>query len=54
MKVIMFIFAILAMACASLAFVPTMPTPGPRGRPFPTFPGQGPFNPRQHWPVVRY
>nr|ACH90410.1 abaecin [Apis cerana cerana]ACH90418.1 abaecin [Apis cerana cerana]ACH90420.1 abaecin [Apis cerana cerana] len=49
MKVVIFIFALLATICAAFAYVP-LPNIPPGRRPFPTFPGQGPFNPKIKWP----
>ncbi|CAL7935041.1 unnamed protein product [Xylocopa violacea] len=49
MKVAIFILAVFAALCSVFAFVPNMPVPT-RGKQFPTFPGQGPFNPRATWP----
>lgn len=51
MKVVIFIFALLATICAAFAYVPLPNVPQPGRRPIPTFPGQGPFNPKIKWPV---
>lgn len=51
MKVVIFILALLATICVVFAYVPLPNIPQPARRPFPTFPGQGPFNPKIKWPV---
>ncbi|XP_076762943.1 abaecin [Xylocopa sonorina] len=53
MKAVMFVLAVFAALCSVFAFVPTMPVPTSRPRQFPTFPGQGPFNPKVGWPYPR-
>ncbi|KOX74422.1 Abaecin [Melipona quadrifasciata] len=53
MKVVTFIFVLLATICAIFAiYVPSSNIPPQRRRPFPTFPGQGPFNPKINLPRV--
>ncbi|CAD1479620.1 unnamed protein product, partial [Heterotrigona itama] len=50
MKTVTFIFVLLAAVCAIFAYVPPNYVPSPGRRPFPTFPGHGPFNPKIKWP----
>ncbi|XP_033205111.2 abaecin [Bombus vancouverensis nearcticus] len=50
MKAVMFIFIMLATVCAILAFVPYNPPRPGQSKPFPSFPGHGPFNPKIQWP----
>ncbi|XP_043604743.1 uncharacterized protein LOC122577483 [Bombus pyrosoma] len=50
MKAVMFIFVMLATICAILAFVPYNPPRPGQSKPFPSFPGHGPFNPKIQWP----
>lgn len=54
MKVVIFVFALLATICAAFAYVPLSNIPQPASRPLPTFYGQGPFNPKNKWPVCIY
>ncbi|KAK1128096.1 hypothetical protein K0M31_003581 [Melipona bicolor] len=52
MKIVTFIFVLLATICAIFAiYVPPNNIP-PGRRPFPSFPGQGPFNPKIKWPSL--
>ncbi|XP_017790090.1 PREDICTED: abaecin-like [Habropoda laboriosa] len=48
MKVATCIFILLAAICAVFAYRSPVQRPGPAT--FPTFPGQGTFNPKVGWP----
>ncbi|XP_017876439.1 abaecin-like [Ceratina calcarata] len=49
MRIVVFVFALFATMCSVFAYVPPVRRPI-GGSQFPTFPGQGPFNPRLRWP----
>ncbi|XP_025074443.1 abaecin-like [Pogonomyrmex barbatus] len=47
MRLHLFIFALLLTVMAAFAYKSTVRSPPPGGwKPFPTFPGQGPYNPK--------
>ncbi|TGZ56531.1 abaecin-like [Temnothorax curvispinosus] len=51
MKFYLFIFALLLAVMAILGYVPPVRRQPPGGwKPFPTFPGQGPYNPKIRFP----
>ncbi|KAL0110300.1 hypothetical protein PUN28_013744 [Cardiocondyla obscurior] len=51
MKLHLFIFTLLLAAIVVLAYQPPVRKPPPGGwKPFPTFPGHGPFNPKIKFP----
>lgn len=50
MKCFLFIFTLLLAAMAVFAYQPPVRQPPPGWKPFPTFPGQGPYNPKIRFP----
>lgn len=51
MRFHLFIFTLLLAAMAVLAYQPPVRKPSPGGwKPYPTFPGQGPYNPKIRFP----
>lgn len=50
MKFHLFIFTLLLVAMAVLAYQPPIRRPPGGWKPFPTFPGQGSFNPKPYYP----